>query len=236
MTDLTREKVPLFRLSIPAFGANLSVSPPGAWAGEMFTGLIEQIGKIAVCRSVGGGLEIAVACPELCKDDLQLGESIAVSGVCLTVEKVEPPNFWSRVMAQTIKTTTLAEARVGQRVNLERALKIGDRLGGHFVLGHVDGLASVRKVQRQGDSRLLEVEFPASLAGYIVPRGSVCLDGVSLTVAELKSHHLTVSLVKTTLESTTLGERRPGDKVNIEVDILAKHLGEMFRQKLRVQS
>jgi len=197
----------------------------------MFTGLVERIGSIAVSRSRGGGREIVISSPELTADGLCPGESVAVAGVCLTVEKAEPPRFWARVMPQTASTTTLGEARVGQRVNLERALRLGDRLGGHFVLGHVDGIATLVRVQPQGDSRLLEVEFPASLGKYIVSRGSICLDGVSLTVAELRGNRLTVSLVKETLERTTLGEARSGQKMNLEVDILAKHIAALLAGK-----
>jgi riboflavin synthase len=194
----------------------------------MFTGLVEQIGTISICRSREGGREIAVTAPELASDGLDPGDSVSVSGVCLTVERVEAGRFWARVMPQTTKTTTLGEARAGQRVNLERALKVGDRLGGHFVLGHVDDTAKVLHISSQGDSRLLEIEFPAALKKYIVPQGSICLDGVSLTVAELKDNHLTVSLVQETLKRTTLGEARPGQKMNLEVDILAKHLAKLI--------
>jgi len=194
----------------------------------MFTGLVEQTGTISVCRSREGGREIAVSWPGLKADDLKPGESVSVSGVCLTVERVEAGRFWARVMPQTGKTTTLGEARVGQRVNLERALKVGDRLGGHFVLGHVDDVAAAAKITGGNDSKLLEIEFPAALKKYIVSRGSICLDGVSLTVAALKDNRLTVSLVKETLQRTTLAEARPGQKMNLEVDILAKHLAQLL--------
>lgn len=193
----------------------------------MFTGLIEQIGTLAVLRSREQGKELAVAWGKPAPTDVQSGESISVAGVCLTVERVEPGRFWARIMPQTAQTTTLGEARVGQKVNLERALKVGDRLGGHFVLGHVDDVATVTRVTPQGDSRLLEVEFPAALQRYLVAKGSVCLDGVSLTVAELNGNRFTVSLVKETLTRTTLGEARPGQKLNLEVDILAKHVAQI---------
>jgi len=196
----------------------------------MFTGLIEEIGEIVSLRSQREGLELSIAAPLLTKDDLKPGDSVAVAGACLTVEKLEPGRFWARVMPQTAQLTVFGKARVGQRVNLERALKVGDRLGGHFVLGHVDGLAQVSRVQDKGDSRLLEVEFPPHLAPYIVPQGSVCLAGVSLTVAELAAPRLTVSLVKETLGRTTLGEARPGDQFNFEVDILAKHAAALLKR------
>jgi riboflavin synthase len=194
----------------------------------MFTGLIEEIGLISVLRPVGGGYEIAVTCPQIVNDGLHPGDSIAVSGPCLTVEKLDAERFWARAMAQTAQTTTLAGARVGQRVNLERALRVGDRLGGHFVLGHVDGIADVTQVRKAGDAKLLTVEFPPELAPYLVSKGSVCLDGVSLTIAEIVAGQLTVSLVKETQERTTLGEVQAGQRLNIEVDIIAKHVAALL--------
>jgi riboflavin synthase len=196
----------------------------------MFTGLIEEIGEIVSLRPQREGLELSIAAPIITADDLKPGDSVAVAGACLTVEKLEPGRFWARVMSQTARLTVLGKARVGQKVNLERALKVGDRLGGHFVLGHVDGIAQVSRVQDKGDSRLLEVEFPPHLTSYIVPQGSVCLAGVSLTVAELAAPRLTVSLVKETLGRTTLGEARPGDQLNFEVDILAKHIAALVNK------
>jgi|WetSurMetagenome_2_1015567.scaffolds.fasta_scaffold205931_2 riboflavin synthase len=196
----------------------------------MFTGLIEEIGEIVSLRPQRGGLELAIAAPIITADDLKPGDSVAVAGACLTVEKLEAGRFWARVTPQTARLTVLGKIRVGQKVNLERALKVGDRLGGHFVLGHVDGIAQVSQVQAQGDSRLLEVTIPPHLAPYIVPQGSVCLAGVSLTVAELAAPRLTVSLVKETLGRTTLGEARPGDKLNFEVDILAKHISALMKK------
>jgi riboflavin synthase len=196
----------------------------------MFTGLIEEIGEIVSLRPRQEGLELAIAAPKITADELKPGDSIAVAGACLTVERIESGRFWARVMPQTAQLTVLGKARVGQKVNLERALKVGGRLGGHFVLGHVDGIAQVSRVQDKGDSRLLEVEFTPQLAPYIVPQGSVCLAGVSLTVAELAAPRLTVSLVKETLGRTTLGEARPGDQLNFEVDILAKHISALMKQ------
>jgi len=194
----------------------------------MFTGLVEAIGTISVLRPKAGGWEVAISCAALTGDGLKPGDSIAVDGACLTAEKVESERFWARVTPQTAKTTTLSDRRTGAKVNLERALEVGQRLGGHFVLGHVDGTASVSSVERQGEAWLMGVEFPAALGKYIVPKGSVCLDGVSLTVAELSGNRLTVSLVKETLERTTLGEAAPGRKMNLEVDILAKHVAALL--------
>ena len=197
----------------------------------MFTGLIEQIGTISVYRAIGAGREIAISWPGMKIGDAQTGDSIAISGACLTVERIEPERFWARLMPQTAGVTTLGSARVGHRVNLERALRVGDRLGGHFVLGHVDGIGGVAGAQKRGESLWLEVEFPADLTKYIAPKGSICIDGVSLTVAELGQQRFAVSLVKETLARTTLGGLRPGDKVNLEVDLLAKHLAVLLAQR-----
>jgi riboflavin synthase len=196
----------------------------------MFTGLIEAIGIVSVYRPHGEEREIAVACPTLV-DDIAPGDSVSVSGTCLTAEKIESGRFWARVQPQTVRTTTLSIMRVGQRVNLERALRVGDRLGGHFVLGHVDGVGEVAGTERQSGALVVRIAFPHELSRYIAPKGSICIDGVSLTVAELTRDQLTASLVKETQERTTLGDLSVGQKVNLETDILAKHLAVLVEQR-----
>lgn len=197
----------------------------------MFTGLIEEVGIISIYRPHGEEREIAVTCPVLVADGIAPGDSVAVSGTCLTAEKVESGRFWARVQPQTARTTTLSNMRVGQRVNLERALRVGDRLGGHFVLGHVDNVGEVAGTERQDGSLVVHVAFPHDLARYIASKGSICIDGVSLTVADVRQDRLTVSLVKETLERTTLADLRTGQKVNVEVDILAKHLEALLANR-----
>jgi len=192
----------------------------------MFTGLIEEIGEIVeVTRGLGMALGVRA---QRVLEDLKLGDSIAVSGPCLTVERLAGDRFYASLLPETAEGTTLGAARVGRRVNLERGLRLGDRLGGHLVTGHVDGIAQVTSVQTRGETWLVELLCPAGLERYLVDRGSVALDGVSLTVRSPAGRRFSVSLVSATLSATTLGDLRPGDLANIEMDLLAKHVSRLL--------
>lgn len=193
----------------------------------MFTGLIEEVGTIAEVER-GRGLRLAIRARRVL-EDLKQGDSIAVSGPCLTVERVSGDRVWASLLPETAERTTLGAARRGDRVNLERPLRIGDRLGGHLVAGHVDGIAEVASSQDRGDTRLVELLSPAGLERYLVDRGSVALDGVSLTVMSPSERRFSVALVGATLAATTLGELRSGSRVNIEMDLLAKHVERLLR-------
>jgi riboflavin synthase len=195
----------------------------------MFTGLIEEIGTIVETRR-GQSLRLSIRASAIMAD-LKLGDSIAVNGVCLTAEELASDRFFASLLPETAAGTTLGDLRVGQRVNLERALRVGDRLGGHFVAGHVDGLANVVSINERGGTRLLTLESPPGLERYLVDKGSVTLDGVSLTVREPAVRRFAVSLVGATLAATTLGELRVGDKANIEADMLAKHLERLLLER-----
>jgi len=191
----------------------------------MFTGIIEEVGTIAeVSRS--RGLRLGVRA-ERVLGDLKPGDSIAVSGPCLTVESIAGDRFYASLLPETAEGTTLSGAQVGDRVNLERAMRVGDRLGGHLVTGHVDGIAEVASVQDRGETRLVELTCPAGQEKYLVDRGSVALDGVSLTLRSPVGGRFAVSLVRATLGATTLGDLRPGDRVNIELDLIAKHIARL---------
>jgi riboflavin synthase len=185
----------------------------------MFTGLVEAVGEVVGLERDGQGAVIEIASP--IAGELEVGDSIAVSGACLTALEIDGPSFRADVVAETLRRTTLGELAGGSRVNLELALRLSDRLGGHVVLGHIDGVGEVRARRDSGE---IEVEIDEELSRYVVEKGSIALDGVSLTVAAVDSSTVTVALIPQTRESTTLGEADVGARVNVEVDILAKHL------------
>jgi riboflavin synthase len=192
----------------------------------MFTGLVSELGVISSFERDGHGAQLEVA--TALAGELGEGDSVAVNGVCLTATVVGPGVFRAQAMHETLQRTALDALEVGSRVNLELPLRAEDRLGGHVVQGHVDGTASVRAVREEGFSRVLELECEQRLLRYLVEKGSVALDGVSLTVSALHDDGFSVSLIPETLERTTLGSLRPGAAVNVEVDILAKHVERLL--------
>jgi riboflavin synthase len=189
----------------------------------MFTGIVESMGTITAVDDSGAQSHITIASPGF-GEDLQHGESVAVNGVCLTVARREEGSWIADVMRITRETTTLGAARPGQRVNLERALRADGRMGGHIVQGHVDGVATLVRRDSAPEWDDLAFTVPDDVARYVVRKGSICLDGVSLTVAALEGQDVTVSLIPTTLTDTILGSLAPGDRVNVEVDVLAKYV------------
>ena len=192
----------------------------------MFTGLVSELGVISSFERDGQGAQLEVA--TALAGELGEGDSVAVNGVCLTATVVGPGVFRAQAMRETLQRTALDALQVGSRVNLELPLRAEDRLGGHVVQGHVDGTASVRAVREEGFSRVLELECEQRLLRYLVEKGSVALDGVSLTVSMLHDDGFSVSLIPETLERTTLGSLRQGAAVNVEVDILAKHVERLL--------
>lgn len=198
----------------------------------MFTGLIEEIGEIVAVEPVGDSMRVTVHGP-IAVSDATHGASIAVSGVCLTVIDQTAETFTADVMAQSLKMSVLGSARVGTRVNLERAAALGDRLGGHIVQGHVDGTGEVLEVRPSDHWRVLRVRFPDDLAPLFVDKGSITIDGVSLTLsavgADAHGHWGEVSLIPETQVATTLGERVVGDHVNLETDIVARHVQRLMQ-------
>ncbi len=194
----------------------------------MFTGIVEELGTVVAVQPGDSGSRLTVSGP-LVTGDAGHGDSIAVNGVCLTVVEVDGDRFTVDVVEETLRRSSLRGGVVGDRVNLERALAVGDRLGGHIVQGHVDGTAAVRGTDAAGLTRF---DLPADLAHYVVEKGSITLDGVSLTVAALGEADFGVALIPTTEELTTLGSRSTGDVVNIEVDVLAKHVERLSAAQL----
>jgi riboflavin synthase len=189
----------------------------------MFTGLVAYLGTVVGLETRAGGSRLTIASDRL-TDDLSVGDSISVSGACLTAVSVDESRFVADVVAETLRRTTLGELAVGSRVNLELPLRASDRLGGHVVLGHVDGVATVLEL-RADDSVVFEID--RSLARYVVEKGSIALDGVSLTVASVDESSVTIALIPETRRSTTLGFVKIGSRVNVEVDILAKHVEKL---------
>lgn len=192
----------------------------------MFTGLVRTVGSIASIRDGADArrLEIAGA---LEARDLVLGASVSVSGVCLTVIDAGQGRFAADAAFETLRVTTLGELRVGAQVNLEPALRVGDALGGHFVSGHVDGVGRLRSATDRGPARELWFDVPHELLPLVAPKGAICLDGVSLTVNAVDGTGLMVGIVPHTLAVTTLGALRPGARVNVEVDVLARHVARL---------
>jgi len=193
----------------------------------MFTGLIADLGTVGALELDRQGATLRIESP--LARELKEGDSIAVNGVCLTATKVEQGSFEAQAMQETLRRTSLGGLETGARVNLELALRADDRLGGHVVQGHVDGTGTVRGTQADGFARVIEIEADPSLTRYMVEKGSVTLDGVSLTVSALEDGGFAVSLIPETLERTNLGRIGEGSRVNIEVDILAKHVERLLQ-------
>ena len=190
----------------------------------MFTGIVEELGEVVAVDDLGGTARFRLRGPVV-TDGVRHGESIAVNGVCLTVVEHGDGEFTADVIAETLGRSSLGALVVGSRVNLERPMALGGRLDGHLVQGHVDGTGTVAERTPDGTVR---VQLPPGLAKYIVEKGSITVDGVSLTVVEAGTEHFTVSLIPTTLELTTLGIKGPGDPVNLEVDVLAKYVERLL--------
>jgi riboflavin synthase len=188
----------------------------------MFTGIVTAIGTIDKTEQRGGALRLWIGAPYR---DLSLGESVAVDGACLTVEETDGTRFAVQVVATSLERTIFGALKVGQKVNLERALAVGERLGGHLVSGHVDGVAEVARIEQVADGTLIELQLPAEVAEVTIPLGSLTVNGVSLTVNSLPSPSTAeVSLIPHTLAVTTLGGLRAGDQVHVEGDMIGKYV------------
>jgi riboflavin synthase len=196
----------------------------------MFTGIVTGIGTVRETRASNGGLELSIECAY---PDLAIGESVAVDGACLTVAAVEGRGFSAHVVRTSLDRTRFGDLRAGDRVNLERALQAGDRLGGHLVQGHVDGVGTVLRLSTKGDARLVDLDVPVEVAQVSVPLGSITVDGVSLTINAMPaSDTIQISLIPFTLEHTTLADRRPGDRVHLEADTIGKYVRAMTQRRV----
>ncbi len=193
----------------------------------MFTGIIEEVGTIQEIRLLSEGAAITIAAKKI-SEDLKVGDSIAINGVCLTATRITPNAFLCDISAETLRRSSFKLAKKGTRVNLERALRVGDRLGGHFVLGHVDDVGKLIGKTESGQGYVISFDFPKELAHYLVHKGSISVDGISLTIASLNAASFSVSIIPHTFQSTNLNQLTVGSLVNLEVDILGKYVERLF--------
>ena len=194
----------------------------------MFTGLVELTGKVLSLEPRGESARLIVEAPKIAPE-LTLGESVAVNGCCLTVTDIADGTFAFDLLMQTLRVTSLGDLQTGSLVNLERAMRLGDRFGGHFVQGHVDDTLRILDFSPHGQDHRLEVEFPARHHGLVIPKGSICLDGISLTAAEVTASSVTCWIIPHTAQVTHLHTKKAGDRVNVEFDMLGKHVRELVR-------
>jgi riboflavin synthase len=192
----------------------------------MFTGIVQGMGRVAAVDRGDAGARITIETPLV--SELSAGDSIAINGVCLTAVSLENGSFEADAMNETLTRSSLGDLAPGLEVNLELPLRATDRLGGHVVQGHVDGVGTIAEITEDGFARRVRVEAPAGLMRYVIEKGSIAVDGVSLTVAELDNRSFTVSLIPETLERTNLGQAGAGGRVNLEVDVLAKYVEKLM--------
>jgi riboflavin synthase len=193
----------------------------------VFTGIVEELGEIVAVENLGDASRFLVSGPVV-TEGAKHGDSIAVNGVCLTVVDFGDGEFTADVMAETLNRSSLGALEEGSRVNLERPMAVGDRLGGHIVQGHVDNVGTVLERKPSENWEIVKISLPADLTRYVVDKGSITVDGVSLTVVDAGPDYFTISLIPTTLALTTLGIKQPGDPVNLEVDVIAKYVERLL--------
>ena len=189
----------------------------------MFTGIVEELGEVSG-RQQSRASSVLTVKGEKVMAGLQEGDSVAVNGVCLTVARIFPAAFYADVMPETLRKTNLHLLKNGEKVNLERALPVGGRFGGHFVSGHIDGTGKIMAEKKEANALLIKISAPAGVMNYLIPKGSIAVDGISLTVVDLGDDFFSVSLIPHTAKYTTLGYKKPGDSVNLEADLLGKYV------------
>lgn len=200
----------------------------------MFTGIIQKMGTISKVQKLKSGLKVTVSVLKPWTDPISVGESIAVDGVCLTVVHKTSKAFDVEIVPETLRQTTLNQSQVGSKVNLERSLQLRDRLGGHFVMGHVDARGKILEKKKRGKNYFLIIQVPKSLSFYLIPKGSIALDGISLTIQSLHRNRIGIAIVPHTAKETTLGQKKAGSHVNLEIDLVAKYLYQCSNKKRHV--
>jgi len=193
----------------------------------MFTGIIEEIGKISSIHPIAGGMRMKISSSKIL-DDISVDDSICVSGVCLTAIKVEDDGFWVEAVGATLEKTTFSKMQLSSSVNLERSMRLNDRLGGHFVQGHTNGTGTILEINKLGENYFLKIKVNESLEKYLIEEGSITIDGVSLTIAELDGSKVGIFLIPHTWHNTIIQYKKIGDKVNVETDVLAKYIEKLL--------
>ena len=193
----------------------------------MFTGIIEEIGKIAKTRPIAGGLSIKITSNKIL-NDVKVNDSICIDGVCLTVTNLNDSGFWVDAVGATLEKTTFINVGSSESVNLERSVRLNDRLGGHLVQGHVNGVGTISDIQKLGENYLLKIVVPENLEKYLINEGSIAVNGISLTIADLHKNIISISVIPHTWQNTNLKYKKINDKVNIEIDVLAKYVEKLL--------
>lgn len=193
----------------------------------MFTGIIEETGKLISAENIAGGKRLKISAQKIF-NDLKIDDSVSINGVCLTVTKIDNGFFWCDAVGETLNKTTLANITKNYELNIERALRLTDRLGGHIVQGHVNGIGVITRLTKLGENYSLEIEIPKEIVKYIVDEGSITVEGISLTVAKIIDRKITISIIPHTWSNTNLQQRKTGERVNIETDIFAKYVEKIL--------
>jgi len=193
----------------------------------MFTGIIEEIAKIDKTKPIAGGLSIKIEAKKIL-NDISVNDSICIDGVCLTVTNFDNSGFWVDAVGATLEKSTFAFINSSSYVNLERSVRLNDRLGGHLVQGHVNGIGTISEIQKLGENYLLKIIIPENLERYLIKEGSIAINGISLTIAELNRNEISLSIIPHTWQNTNLKDKKINDKVNIEIDVLAKYVEKLL--------
>jgi riboflavin synthase len=193
----------------------------------MFTGIIEEIGKIEKTKPIAGGLSIKIGANKIL-EDITVNDSICIDGVCLTVTNFDDSGFWVDVVGATLEKTAFASVKSSNFVNLERSVRLNDRLGGHLVQGHVNGTGTIFEIRKLGENYLLKITVPESLERYLIKEGSIAVNGISLTIADIYKNLISISIIPHTWQNTNLKHKKVNDSVNIEIDILAKYVEKLL--------
>jgi len=193
----------------------------------MFTGIIEEIGKIEKITSIAGGIALNLKAEKIL-EDIRVNDSVCIDGVCLTVTKSDKSSFWVDAVGATLDKTTFTGIKANALVNLERSVRLSDRLGGHLVQGHVNGIGTISEIKKLGENYLVKILIPEELERYLIKEGSIAINGISLTIADLNSNEISISVIPHTWQNTNLKDKKVNEKVNVEIDILAKYVEKLL--------